>query len=40
VSVRYVGSARGNDPGWHPPVAPKERRAMYWLVGLDVGVRQ
>jgi inner membrane protein len=35
VAVRYIGSAGGGDSGWQPPVAPKGRSGIRWLIGLD-----
>jgi len=34
VAVRYIGSV-GSDSGWQPPVKPKERSGIFWLIGLD-----
>jgi inner membrane protein len=33
VAVRYTSSM--GDLGWLPPVAPKERKGIHWLLGLD-----
>jgi len=33
VAVRYIGG--GGDSGWQPPVTPKGRSGIRWLIGLD-----
>ena len=35
VAVRYIGSAGGGDSSWQPPVAPKGRSGIRWMIGLD-----
>ena len=35
AAVRYIGAAGGGDSGWQPPVAPKGRNGIHWLIGLD-----
>jgi len=35
VAVRYIGSAGGGDSGWQPPVTPRGRHGLHWLIGLD-----
>ena len=33
IAVRYI--TRRNDSDWRPPVMPKKRRGIRWLIGLD-----
>jgi inner membrane protein len=35
VAVRYIGTAGGGDLGWQSPTAPKGRRGIHWVIGLD-----
>jgi inner membrane protein len=35
VAVRFIGSAGGGDSGWQPPVTPRGRSGIHWLIGLD-----
>jgi len=35
IAVRFNGSPGGRGPGWQPPVMPKGRSGINWLIGLD-----
>jgi len=35
ATVRYLGHSGKNESGWQPPVMPKGRSGINWLIGLD-----